>query len=168
MIRLIRIFLCCCCVFTSHFSNGSSIHSSEIKSHLINHTMELIDRDFANNSNPLIISSDLVDDQVASGSIDNGSPLIVINGDQMRKQIGGYLPSYPTYILRFESMQKLISLIFRFMGSIIWNIKSPIFILDISEGPHNINAFMVLSFFGNLDILESYYVCYDDKRDSTI
>ncbi|CAD6239269.1 GSCOCG00008671001-RA-CDS [Cotesia congregata] len=166
--RLIRIILCCCCVFTGHFSNGSSIRSSEIKSQLINHTMELIDRGFANNSNPLIISSDLVDDQVASRSIDNGSPLIVINGDQKWKQIGGYLPSYPTYILRFKSPQKLVSLIIGFMGSTIWNIKSPIFILDISEGLHDRNANWVPSFLGRLDILISYYVCYDDKIDSTM
>ncbi|CAG5092242.1 Protein of unknown function [Cotesia congregata] len=157
--QLIKIILCCCCVFTGHFSNGSSINSSEIKSHLINHTMELIDRDFANNSNPLIIFSDLVDDQVASRSIDNGSPLIVIiNHDLRRKQIEGYLLSYPTYILRFESMQKLVPLIFGFMGSTIWNIKSPIFILDISEGTHDENASMVLAFLGSLDILVSYYV----------
>ncbi|CAG5092252.1 Protein of unknown function [Cotesia congregata] len=168
MMQLIKIILCCCCVFTGHFSNGSSINSSEIKSHLINHTMELIDRSFANNSNPLIISSDLVDDQVASKSIDNGSPLIVINHDQRRKQIEGYLLSYPTYILRFESLQKLAPLIFGFMGSTIWNIKSPIFILDISGGTHDRNASMVLSFLGSIDILVSYYVCYDDDKDSTM
>ncbi|CAG5075632.1 Protein of unknown function [Cotesia congregata] len=168
MMRLINIILCCCCVFTGHFSNGSSIDSSEIKSQLINHTMELIDRCFANNSNPLIISSDLVDDQVASRSIDNGSPLVVINDDQRRKQMEGYLPSYPTYILRFESLQKLVSLIFGFMGSTIWSIKSPIFILDISGGTHDKNASMVLGFLGSLDILVSYYECYDDKKDSTM
>ncbi|CAG5073937.1 Protein of unknown function [Cotesia congregata] len=166
--QLIKVILCCFCVFTGHFSNGNSIHSSKIKSHLINHTMELIDRVFSNNSYPLIISSDLVDDQVASGSIDNGRPLIVIHGDQRRNQIEGYLPSYPTYILRFESLEKLIQLIFEFMGSTIWNIKSPMFILDISEGTHDKNAFMVLSFLGRLDILISYYMCYDDKKDSTM
>ncbi|XP_044582305.1 uncharacterized protein LOC123263524 [Cotesia glomerata] len=130
--------------------------------------MEMIDRGFANNSNPLIISSDFVDGQVASGSIDNGSPLIVINDDLRRKQIVGFLPSYPTYILRFESMQKLVPLIFGLMGSTIWNIKSPIFILDISGGTHDRNASMVLAFLGRLDILVSYYVCYDEKKDSTV
>ncbi|XP_044580662.1 uncharacterized protein LOC123262486 [Cotesia glomerata] len=165
---LIRIILYCCCVFTGHFSNGSSIHSSEIKSHLINHAMELIDRVFANNSNPLIISSDLLDDQVSSGSIDNGSPLIVINGDQRWKQIEGYLPTYPTYILKFESLHKLIPLIFGFMRSTIWNIKSPVFVLDISEGTHDRNADRVLAFLGSLDIFLSYYSCYDDKKDSTM
>ncbi|XP_044581054.1 uncharacterized protein LOC123262742 [Cotesia glomerata] len=130
--------------------------------------MELIDRGFANNSNPLVISSDLVDDQVASGSIDNGSPLIVINGDQKWKQVGGFLPSYPTYILKFESPQKLEPLIFGFMGSTIWNIKSPIFILEISERTHDIKASRALAFLGSFDILISYYVCYDDKKDSTM
>ncbi|CAG5075105.1 Protein of unknown function [Cotesia congregata] len=154
--RLIQIILCYCCVFTGHFSNGSSIHSSEIKSRLINHTV-------------IVIFSDLVDNQVAKRSIDNGSPLIVINGDQRRKQIEGYLPSYSTYILRFESMYKLVSLILGFMRSSIWNIKSPIFILDISKAMHdNRNAGRVLDFLGSLDNLKSYYVCYDDKRDSTI
>ncbi|CAD6239250.1 GSCOCG00008662001-RA-CDS [Cotesia congregata] len=166
--RLIRIILCCVCVFTGHFSNGSSIHSSEIKSHLINHTMELIDRGFANNSNPLIISSDLVDDQEASRSIDNGSPLIVINGDQRWKPIERFLPSYPTYILKLESPEKLVPLIIGFMDSTIWNIKSPIFILDISEGTHDRKVHWVLSFLGSLDILIAYYVCYDGKKDSTM
>ncbi|CAG5075056.1 Protein of unknown function [Cotesia congregata] len=131
--------------------------------------MELIDRSFANNSNPLIISSDLVDDQVASRSIDNGSPLIVINGDQRRNPIEGFLPSYPTYILKLESSEKLVPLIIGFMESTIWNIKSPIFIVDISEGTHDVNASVVLaSLAGRFDILVTYYVCYDDKKDSTM
>ncbi|CAG5075096.1 Protein of unknown function [Cotesia congregata] len=166
--QLIKVFLCCCCVFSGHFSNGSSIHSSEIKSHLINHTMELIDKGFANNSNPLIISSDLVDDQMASGNVDSGKPLIVINSDQKRKQIEGYLPSHPTYILRYESLPKLTSLIFGFMRSSTCNIKSPIFLLDVSEGTHDTNASIALGFLASLDILISYYVSYDDKKDSTM
>ncbi|CAD6242924.1 GSCOCG00009596001-RA-CDS [Cotesia congregata] len=168
MMRLIKIILCCCCVFSGHFSNGSSIHSSEIKSHLINHTMELIDKGFANNSNPLIISSDLVDDQVASENVDSGKPLIVINSDQKRKQIEGYLPSHPTYILRYESLPKLTSLIFGFMRSSTCNIKSPIFLLDVSEGTHDMDASIALGFLASLDILISYYVSYDDKKDSTM
>ncbi|CAG5103219.1 Protein of unknown function [Cotesia congregata] len=69
--------------------------------------MELIDRGFANNSKPLIISSDLlVDDQVTTGSI--------------------------------------------------------------SGGTHDRNASMVLAFLGSFDILVSYYVCYDDDKDSTM
>ncbi|CAG5075094.1 Protein of unknown function [Cotesia congregata] len=166
--QLIKVFLCCCCVFSGHFSNGSSIHSSEIKSHLINHTMELIDKGFANNSNPLIISSDLVDDQMASGNVDSGKPLIVINSDQKRKQIEGYLPSHPTYILRYESLPKLTSLIFGFMRSSTCNIKSPIFLLDVSEGTHDMDASIALGFLASLDILISYYVSYDDKKDSTM
>ncbi|XP_044581187.1 uncharacterized protein LOC123262811 [Cotesia glomerata] len=169
IMRLFEIILCWCCVLTGQFSNGSSIHSSEIKSRLINHTMELIDKSFANNSNPLIISSDFVDDQVVSGNIDNGNPVIVINSDlsERRIEIKGYLSSYPTYNLRFESLYKLIALILGFMASPTWNIKSPIFVLDISEEPH-VDAFNVISFLGYFDTLISYYMCYDNDKHSTI
>ncbi|XP_074114287.1 odorant binding protein 9 isoform X2 [Cotesia typhae] len=170
MMRLIKIILCWCCVFAGHFLNGRSIHSSEIKSRLINHTKELIDRVFVNNSNPLIISSDLVDHQVASGNIDNGNPVIVMNYDSSERgiEIKGYLPSYPTYVLRYESLQKLMLLTLTFMTSSTWNIKSPIFILNISKKRHDVKAFEVLSFLGHFDTLLSYYMCYDYGKNSTI
>ncbi|CAG5077153.1 Protein of unknown function [Cotesia congregata] len=122
----------------SHFSNGSSIHTSEIKRRLINHTMELIDKGFKNNMNPVIITSDLVDDQVVNGNIDNVNPLIVVNSDFIGAKIKGYHPSYPMYILKFESDEKLIK------------------------------ASWVLKFLGRFEILVSYYLCYDNDKDSTI
>ncbi|CAG5077163.1 Protein of unknown function [Cotesia congregata] len=166
--RFIKIILSCCCVFSGHFSNGSSIHTSEIKRRLINHTMELIDKSFKNNMNPVIITSDLVDDQVVNGNIDNVNPLIVVNSDFIGAKIKGYHPSYPMYILKFESDEKLIKFIFRFTHSTIWNVKSPIFILDISERPHDVKASWVLKFLGRFEILVSYYLCYDNDKDSTI
>ncbi|CAG5084078.1 Protein of unknown function [Cotesia congregata] len=166
--RFIGIILCCCCVFTGHFSNGSNIYySSEIKTRLINHTMELINDVFKNNSNPVIITFDLVNDQVVSRNIDNGNPLIVVNGDLKLKQIEGYHPSYPTYVIEFESMHNLASLIFGFMRSTIWSLKSPIFILDISEGPHEGNADIIFRFFRKFDILVSYYL-YVNKNYQNI
>ncbi|CAG5084003.1 Protein of unknown function [Cotesia congregata] len=168
MMQFIKIILYCCCVFTGHFSNGSRIDASEIKTRLINHTMELINKDFTDNSNPVIVSSDLVDDQFVSGNVDNGNPLIIVNSNFKRKQMVGYHPGYPTYVIRFESMQKLVPLIFGFMGSTIWSIKSPIFILDISEKFYATNPYSVLRFLAHFDILVSYYLRYDKDEDSTV
>lgn len=130
--------------------------------------MELIDNVFTNYSNPVIITSDLVDDQVVNRNIDNVNPLIVVNSDFTHVKIKGYLPSYPTYILEFESFKKLISLIFWFKNLSTWNVKSPIFILDISERPKNERASWVLKNLAHLEILVSYYMCYDNNEDSTI
>ncbi|CAG5078257.1 Protein of unknown function [Cotesia congregata] len=60
--QFLKIILCFCCVFIGHFSDGSNIHTSEIKMRLMNHTMLMmgsIDKGFMKNSNSLIISSDL-------------------------------------------------------------------------------------------------------------
>lgn len=130
--------------------------------------MEMIDKIFTKNSNPLIISSDLVDDQVASVNVDNENPLIVVDGDLKGEKLKGYISSYPTYVLTFETIKKLRALIFEFMRSRIWNIKSPIFILDLSEGPYDINASKVLRFLGSFDVLVAYYLCYDNIKNSTM
>ncbi|CAD6222025.1 GSCOCG00005291001-RA-CDS [Cotesia congregata] len=166
--RSIEIILCCCCVFTGHFSNGSNIHTSDVKTRLINHTMELIDKGFTNTSNPVIITSDLVDDQIVSRNIDNGNPLIIMNGNFKCEKIKGYYPGYPTYVIKFESIENLMSLIFKFMYTTIWSSKSPIFILDISEKFYVAKPYAILGFLAQFDMLVSYYLRYDNVQDSTI
>ncbi|XP_074115276.1 uncharacterized protein LOC141537959 isoform X2 [Cotesia typhae] len=166
--RFIKIILCCCCVFTGHFSNGSHIDASEIKTRLINHTMELINKCFTDNLNPVIISSDLVVDQVVSANVVNENPLIIVDGNFKRKPIEGHHPGYPTYVVLFKSMPKLVSLIFDFMDSTIWSIKSPIFILDISEKFYVTRPDSVLGFLASFDILVSYYLRYEKDQNSTI
>ncbi|CAG5083969.1 Protein of unknown function [Cotesia congregata] len=156
------------CIYWALFKWKPHYDASEIKTWLINHTMELINKGFTDNLNPVIITSDLVDDQVVSGNFDNANPLIIVNGNFKRKQIEGYHPGYPTYVIRFESMEKLISLIFEFVGSTIWSIKSPIFILDISEKFHVTIPYSALGFLASFDILVSYYLRYDKDQDSTI
>ncbi|XP_044587762.1 uncharacterized protein LOC123267275 [Cotesia glomerata] len=165
--QFIEIILCCCCVFTGHFSNGSNIHTSDIKTRLINHTMELIDKGFTNTSNPVIITSNLVNDQVVSRNIDDGNPLIIVNGNFKREQIKEYYPVYPTSVIKFESIENLIPLIFEFIHSTIWSLKSPIFILDISEKFIATKPYSVLKILANFDILVSYYLGYDNVKDST-
>ncbi|XP_074115557.1 uncharacterized protein LOC141538123 [Cotesia typhae] len=165
---LMKIILCWCCVFTGHFTNGSNLHSSEIKTQLINHTMELIKKEFSNNLNTVIITYDLVDNQIVSGNANNEYPIIVVNGDLKRQQIYRYYSGYPTYVVAFESIQKLFLLILKFLNSPIWSIKSPIFILDTSERSQTGNASNVLEILGNFDILVSYYLRYYSDKDSNM
>ncbi|XP_074115770.1 uncharacterized protein LOC141538287 [Cotesia typhae] len=130
--------------------------------------MELIDNGFTNNSNPVIKTSNLVNDQIVSRRIDIGNPQIVVNGDLKPERIEGCHPSYPTYVIKFEPIPNLVSLIFEFMRSTIWNLKSPIFILDISERPHDRIANTILQIFRKFDMLVSYYLHYDNNKDSII
>ncbi|XP_057335585.1 uncharacterized protein LOC130674307 [Microplitis mediator] len=94
------------------------------------------------------------------------SSLIIINDDYKPTKIEGYIPAYPTYVLLFESLLKLATLIGELRKSKIWSIKSPFFILDTTKDPRCMNAQPVLGVLWENNLLSAYYLCYD--RDSTI
>ncbi|XP_057335345.1 uncharacterized protein LOC130674062 [Microplitis mediator] len=125
----------------------------------------------ANNSNPLIMTSDFIDDYHKVQNPFNfhqNSSVIIINDDFKADKIQGIIPSYPTYVLSFKSIEKLSSLIKEFRSSVVWSITSKFLVLDTDKESHCANAGKVLGFLWKFDLLESYYLCYDYDKESTI
>ncbi|XP_057340152.1 uncharacterized protein LOC130677413 [Microplitis mediator] len=137
---------------------------------LISHAKEIVEKCFTNNSNPILISADLIDDddEVKNPSDINhiNSSLIIINEDFKPTKIEGHIPAYPAYVLLFESFLKLAAFIGELRKSKIWSIKSPFFILDTTKDLRSMNARIVLGMLWKFNLLSAYYLCYD--RDSTI
>ncbi|XP_057335964.1 uncharacterized protein LOC130674606 [Microplitis mediator] len=139
---------------------------------LISHERELVETCFINNSNPAIITSDLIDDGYKKQNLGDGkgrnSPVIVINEDLKGDRIKGYVPTYPTYVLSFESIKKLEAQVEEFRSSAIWSIKSPFLVIDTNKESRCANAGKVLGFLWTIDLLSAYYLCSDDGNNSTI
>ncbi|XP_057335958.1 uncharacterized protein LOC130674603 [Microplitis mediator] len=139
---------------------------------LISDAREIVEKCFTNNSNPIIISADLInnDDKVKNPPDINNlkSSFIIINEDFKPTKIEGYIPTYPTYVLLFESFLKLTALIGELRKSKIWSIKSPFFVLDTTKDSRCMNAQPVLGMLWKYDLLSAYYLCNNSERDSTI
>ncbi|XP_057335504.1 uncharacterized protein LOC130674251 [Microplitis mediator] len=137
------------------------------------HTVrELVETCFINNSNPVIITSDFIDNgyklQNPGDSNGKSSPIIVINDELKGDKIKGYHPTYPTYVLSFDSIEKLEAQVDEFRSSTIWSIKSLFLVIDTNKESRCANAGRVLGFLWTMDLLSAYYLCYDDGKDSTI
>nr|ACE75358.1 hypothetical protein GIP_L2_0090 [Glyptapanteles indiensis] len=114
---------------------------------------------FKSDSNPVIISADLED----NNRNPSGNSMIVID-HKFQKQIMGFISAYPTYVLSFESTGLLKAAIDHFRGSTLWSIKSPFLIVD-NESKCS-NAAAVLESMWKQDLLAVYYLC--THQDTTM
>ncbi|XP_057335986.1 uncharacterized protein LOC130674621 [Microplitis mediator] len=174
--RLEIIIFCCYYTYVADgaFNDLHNLNFSDSSStrQLISHARELIATCFTNNSNPVIITSDLIDDgsrkQNPGDSKERNSPVIVINEKLKGDRTKGYHPTYPTYVLSFDSIEKLEAQVEEFRSSAIWSIKSPLLVIDTNKESRCANAGKVLGFLWTMDLLSAYYLCYDNGKDSTI
>ncbi|XP_074106888.1 uncharacterized protein LOC141532441 [Cotesia typhae] len=120
---------------------------------------ELVEMCFVNNSNPMVISEDLLDNNWNPG----GNPLIVIDR-KFDKEITGFFPTYPTYALAFESIDKLKVDINNLQRSTFWNIKSPFLIVETGSRCHSTKT--ILKYMWKLNLLDVYYLC--DRKNLTV
>lgn len=127
---------------------------------------------FINNSNPVIIYPDSIDDDynVRNPGDSNRkiSLVIVINEEFEGDRIKGYIPTYPSYVLSLESIEKLEAQVEKFRTSKIWSVKSLFLVLDTKKESRCANAGKVFGFRCPMNLLSSYYLCYDDDKDLTI
>ncbi|XP_057335675.1 uncharacterized protein LOC130674378 [Microplitis mediator] len=139
---------------------------------LISDARRLVETCLINNSNPAIITSDLIEDgnKLQNPGDANGinPPVIVINDELKGDRVKGYVPTYPTYVLSFESIEKLEAQAKEFRSSAIWSVKSPFLVLDSNKESLCSNAGKVLGILWTMDLLSAYYLCYDVSNDSTI
>ncbi|CAG5074182.1 Protein of unknown function [Cotesia congregata] len=121
---------------------------------------ELVEMCFTNNSNPVMISEDLLDDNWNPAK----NSLIVIDR-KFNKQMTGFLPAYPTYVLPFKSIDSLKPVIDNLQRSKFWNIGSPF--LMVGTGSRCSSPKKILEFMWNRDLLSVYYLC-ENKNSSVI
>ncbi|CAG5079150.1 Protein of unknown function [Cotesia congregata] len=120
---------------------------------------ELVEICFVNNSNPVVISEDLLDNNWDPG----GNPLIVIDR-KFDKQITGFLPTYPMYVLVFKSIDELKVVINNLQKSTFWNIKSPFLIVETNS--HCLSTKTILKFMWKRNLMAVYHLCY--QKNSTV
>ncbi|XP_057321039.1 uncharacterized protein LOC130664879 [Microplitis mediator] len=123
---------------------------------------------FANKSNPIIMSVDLVDsiDQYLSSAIK--APITVINHKFKSKNIIPYHPSHPTYVISADLTDELETLLHEFKSSPAWNIVSHFFVVGTDKKSCQDNAAKVLQLLWRSDLLSSFYLCPETSNDTTI
>ncbi|XP_057341629.1 uncharacterized protein LOC130678447 [Microplitis mediator] len=170
-----KIIVCYFCLFTFNVASSNfKIYDSSAtnpSTRLTSHARELVDMCFTNNSNSVIITDDLYRngyrDESPSDENDKISSVIIITSDFEPSKIAELIRSWPTYVLPFESIEKLEALIEKLRSSTIWSVTSKFLILDTTKEPRCANAGKILGFLWKIDLLFSYYMCYDIDRDST-
>ncbi|CAG5079148.1 Protein of unknown function [Cotesia congregata] len=125
--------------------------SERLRSDAVSLMRELVEICFVNNSNPVVISEDLLDNNWDPGR----NPLIVIDR-KFDKQITGFLPTYPMYVLAFESIDEL--------KSTFWNIKSPFLIVETDS--RCLSTKTILKFMWKQNLIAVYHLC--DQKNSTV
>nr|ACE75462.1 hypothetical protein GIP_L7_0010 [Glyptapanteles indiensis] len=157
-----RDIILCCLVLVNVSRSEIKINNSKQKSYLERlkcDARELIQICFTNNSNPVVISADLLDN-----SWDPGGNLLIVIDREFNKQITGFLPSYPTYVLSFKSIDNLKPVIDNLQKSKFWNINSPFVMVGI--GSRCPSPRRMLEIMWNWNLLSVYYLC--DKKNSTV
>ncbi|CAD6208085.1 GSCOCG00010354001-RA-CDS [Cotesia congregata] len=158
---VIRATLCCYLLSICNVSCNriKIIKQTGISSDLHRDAKELAETCFKSNSNPIIISADLL-----SNDWDPGGNSWVVIDHKFQKQATGFNSAYPTYVLSFESIGYLKTTINHFRKSTAWSIKSPFLIVERKS--LCLNAVEVLQFMWKQDLLTVYYLC--SHRDATI
>ncbi|CAG5078911.1 Protein of unknown function [Cotesia congregata] len=132
----------CCLILTIVGGNRMDIYDSKVDStERLKSDAELFDTNWDLVKNPLII-------------IDNA----------FKKQITGFLPAYPTYVLFFKSVKSLKEIINHLKKSTLWSIKSPFVIVETELRCKSSKK--ILEFMWMEDLLSVYYLC--NKKDLTV
>nr|ACE75359.1 hypothetical protein GIP_L2_0100 [Glyptapanteles indiensis] len=155
---LIKVTLGCCFLFICNATckNEKILGNIGYSSQLHHDARELAEMCFKSDTNPVIISADLVGNNMDP----SGNSMIVID-HKFQKQITGFISAYPTYVLSFESIGLLKAAIEHFRGSTLWSIKSPFLIVDNES--ECLNHAGVLESMWKQDLLAVHYLCtYQD------
>ncbi|CAG5074096.1 Protein of unknown function, partial [Cotesia congregata] len=120
----------------------------------------LVEMCLTNNSNPVVISNDLLpNDYNSAGALNSW----IIIDREFNKQITGFLRAYPSYVIPFVSIDNLKPVIDNLQRSKFWNIKSPFVIVGTESSC--LSAGRILKFMWDRDLLSVYYLC--SKKNST-
>nr|ACE75471.1 hypothetical protein GIP_L7_0100 [Glyptapanteles indiensis] len=157
-----RAIILCCLVLVNVSRSEIKINNpkqTDYSERLKRDARELIQICFTNNSNPVVISADLLDN-----NWDPSRNSLIVVDREFNKHITGFLPSYPTYVLSYESIDNLKPVMDNLQKSKFWNINSPF--LMARTGSRCPSPRRMLEFMWNRDLLSVYYLCV--KKNSTV
>ncbi|XP_057324499.1 uncharacterized protein LOC130667084 [Microplitis mediator] len=137
---------------------------SEYSSISWNQMGELIKLCFADRTNPIVITKDLID-LIYESSRDIDHPSVnIIDSNYKAKNIQIFNPAYPTYILSAQSTDELGALLDALKLSPTWSVTSVFFIIGITEKSCG-GASKMLQILWKLDLISSYFVCHESDND---
>ncbi|XP_057322489.1 uncharacterized protein LOC130665877 [Microplitis mediator] len=126
---------------------------------------QLLDLCFTEILNPVVITEDLYDDIYKIPWETIKPPPIIINDNFKPKEIQVYNPSYPTYVLSVtNSIEKLKTLLIKLKSTSVWSIESLFFIIGNSCE----NASETFKILWKMDLLKSFFLCYESSNSTLI
>ncbi|XP_057341254.1 uncharacterized protein LOC130678198 [Microplitis mediator] len=135
----------------------------------ITHTnmTQLFELCFANTSNPIVITENLVETFLKNLPITIKAPVVIINENFIAKNIQLYYPTYPMYILSVSSGKEMLQLLLRLIYSPSWSLKSLFFVIFETENSceRSLEIFTVLWQVG---LLSSIMVCSRTGNETSL
>ncbi|XP_057328608.1 uncharacterized protein LOC130669632 [Microplitis mediator] len=135
----------------------------------ITHTdmAQLFELCFANTSNPIVITENMVETFHKNLPITIMAPVIVINENFIAKKIQLYYPTYPMYILSVSSDQEMFKLLTKLFFSPSWSLKSLFFVIFETE-KHCMHSWEFLDALWQLGLLSCIIVCSNTNNETSL
>ncbi|XP_057338523.1 uncharacterized protein LOC130676388 [Microplitis mediator] len=130
-----------------------------------NDTKQLLELCFPDKLNPAVITVDLIDImfEISINEVVNAS-IVTIDNDFKSTMMKWYYPNHPSYIVSTESDRQLKALLHEIKSTIIWSVKSLVFVV----GENCRKAMKVLRMVWDIEALESFYICRDQVNKTTM
>ncbi|XP_057328242.1 uncharacterized protein LOC130669384 [Microplitis mediator] len=140
-----------------------------LKNPPITHTdmAQLFELCFANTSNPIAITENLVETFHKNLPIAIKAPVIVINKKFNVKDIQLYYPTYPMYILSVSSAQEMFKLLVKLNHSPLWSRKSKFFVIFETNKPC-VNSWEILERLWGFNVLSSIIACSGTSNETSL
>ncbi|XP_057323179.1 uncharacterized protein LOC130666327 [Microplitis mediator] len=119
---------------------------------------------FSDRTNPIVITNNLIDIIYRSSRDINHPNVNIIDNNYKAKDIQIFNPAYPTYILSAQSTDELGALLDALKSSPTWSVTSVFVIIGITENSCG-GASKTLQVLWKLDLVSSYFVCYESAKD---
>ncbi|XP_057318986.1 uncharacterized protein LOC130663642 isoform X2 [Microplitis mediator] len=135
----------------------------------ITHTdmAQLFELCFANTSNPIAITENLVETFQKNLPITIKAPVIIINENFISKDIQLYYPTYPMYILSVSSAQEMFELLSKLLSSPLWSLKSSFFVVFEPE-KYCVHSWEFLDALWQLGLLSCIIVCSNNDNETSL
>ncbi|XP_057318845.1 uncharacterized protein LOC130663568 [Microplitis mediator] len=128
---------------------------------------QLFELCFANTSNPIAITENLVETFHKNLPITMKAPVIIINENFIAKKIQLYYPTYLMYILSVSSAQEMHELLSKLVFSPLWSLKSLFFVIFESE-KHCERSWKIFNELWLAQLLSCIVVCSPTGNETSL
>ncbi|XP_057318857.1 uncharacterized protein LOC130663576 [Microplitis mediator] len=128
---------------------------------------QLFELCFANTTNPIVITENLVETFHKNLPITIRAPVIIINENFIAKDIQLYNPTYPMYILSVSSAKEMFKLLVKLHHSPLWSRKSKVFVIFETDKPC-VNSWEILKRLWRFQVLSSIIACSGTSNETTL